>query len=175
MTSEGWAISETSTWQKGVSAARGNGGAHEHLPAAAGGWPTQWDCRIFSFSGQSARDGCGAARWLGRDGWGSELSLGCAGRNILTIPDTGEINFTTTRARSCGLDTGWVWTRDGRVTVPHRNRPLSEKGSQRWLSTAEAAKTVLRPAHMVTEIDLPFLNENNDTPTKINRQWFAHP
>ena len=52
---------------------------------------------------------------------------------------------------------------------------MSEKGSQRWLSTAEAAKTVLRPAHMVTEIDLPFLNVNNDTPTKINRQWFAHP
>src|SRR5690606_37831570 len=36
--------------------------------------------------------------------------------------------------------------------VPNRNRPLSEKESQRWLSTAEAAKTVLRQAHMVTEI-----------------------
>ena len=55
-----------------------------------------------------------------------------------------------------GLATGRVWTRNGRVTVPHRNRPLSEKESQRWLSTAEAAKTVLRQAHiqahMVTEI-----------------------
>ena len=29
----------------------------EHLLAASGGWPTQWDCRIFALSGQSARDG----------------------------------------------------------------------------------------------------------------------
>ena len=115
------------------------------------------------------------------DGWGRELSQGCAGRHILAIQDTSEINFTTTRERSrglgeigkglgrgvllhamlgldaetggiLGLATGRVWTRNGRVTVPHRNRPLSEKESQRWLSTAEAAKTVLRQAHMVTEI-----------------------
>ena len=51
-----------------------------------------------------------------------------------------------------GLAAGRVWTRDGRVTVPHRHRPLSEKESQRWLSTAEAAKTVLARAQMVTEI-----------------------
>lgn len=55
----GWAISETSAWQKGGSAARGNGGAHEYLPAASSGWPTKWDCRIFALFGQSARDGGG--------------------------------------------------------------------------------------------------------------------
>jgi hypothetical protein len=115
------------------------------------------------------------------DGWGAELSQGCAGRHILAIQDTSEINFTTTRERSrglgeigkgsgrgvllhamlgldaetggiLGLAAGRVWTRDGRVTVPHRHRPLSEKESQRWLSTAEAAKTVLARAQMVTEI-----------------------
>jgi len=92
-----------------------------------------------------------------------------------------KLNFTTTRERSRGpgeigkgsgrgvllhampgvdaetggipgLATGRIWTRDGRVTVPHRNRPLSEKESQRWLSTAETARTVLVRAHMVTEI-----------------------
>jgi len=39
------------------SAVRGTGGARAHLPAAPGGRPTQWDCRIPALSGQSARDG----------------------------------------------------------------------------------------------------------------------
>lgn len=115
------------------------------------------------------------------DGWGAELSQSCAGRHILAIQDTSEFNFTTTKERSrglgeigkglgrgvllhamlgvdaetggiLGLATGRIWTRDGRVSVHHRNRPLSEKESQRWLSTAEAAKTVLHQAQMVTEI-----------------------
>ena len=51
-----------------------------------------------------------------------------------------------------GPATGWVWARDCRVTVPHRNRSLSEKETQRWLSTAEAAKTVLHQSNIVTEI-----------------------
>lgn len=71
---------------------------------------------------------------------------GCAGRHILAIQDTREINFTTTRERSrglgeigkcsgrgvllhamlgsdaetdviLGLATGRVWTHDGRVTA----------------------------------------------------------
>ena len=59
MTSEGWVLSDFGDERlaKRGSAARGNGGAHEHLPATSGGWPTQWDCRIFAISGQSARDG----------------------------------------------------------------------------------------------------------------------
>ena len=210
MTSAGWVpgdFEDVRLAKRGVCS-RGNGGAHQPLPAAAGGWPTQWDCRIFALSGPSARDGGGAARWLGLDGWGAELSQGCAGRHILANEDTSDINFTTTRAHSrgpgeigkgsgrgvllhamlgldagtggipdlatgrvwtragcghgpavdtgrawtragCGhgpgLDTDWAWTRagcghgpgvdTGRVTVPQRNRPLSEKGSQRWPET----------------------------------------
>ena len=89
------------------------------------------------------------------DGWGAEHTPRCAGRHILAIQDSSEINFTTTRERSRGLGeigkgagrgvllhamlgvdaeaggipglaTGRIWTRDGRVTVPHRNRPLSQ-------------------------------------------------
>lgn len=129
-------------------------------------------------------------------GWGAELSQGCAGRHILAIQDTSEINFMTTRERSrglgeigkgsgrgvllhamlgvdaetggiLGLATGRIWTRDGRVTVPHRNRPLSEKESQRWLSTAEAAKTVLHQAQMVTEI--------SDRESDIYEKWARLP
>lgn len=130
------------------------------------------------------------------DGWGAELSQGCAGRHILAIQDTSEFNFTTTRERSRGLGeigkgsgrgvllhamlgvdaetggipglaTGRIWTRDGRVSVHHRNRPLSEKESQRWLSTAEAAKTVLHQAQMVTEI--------SDRESDIYEKWARLP
>jgi len=130
------------------------------------------------------------------DGWGAELSQGCAGRHILAIQDTSEFNFTTTKERSrglgqigkgsgrgvllhamlgvdaerggiLGLSTGWIWTRDGRVSVHHRNRPLSEKESQRWLSTAEDAKTVLHQAQMVTEI--------SDRESDIYEKWARLP
>jgi hypothetical protein len=115
------------------------------------------------------------------DGWGAELSQGCAGRHILAIQNTSEFNFTTTKERSrgrgeigkgsgrsvllhamlgvdaktggiLGLTTGRIRTRDGRVSVHHRNRPLPEKESQRWLSTAEDARMVVHQAQMVTEI-----------------------
>jgi hypothetical protein len=36
------------------------------------------------------------------DGWGAELSQGCAGRHILAIQNTSEFNFTTTKERSRG-------------------------------------------------------------------------
>lgn len=130
------------------------------------------------------------------DGWGAELSQGCAGRHILAIQDTSEFNFTTTKERSrglgkigkgsgrgvllhamlgvdaetggiLGLATGRIWTRDGRVSVHHRNRPLSEKESQRWLSTAEDAKTVLHQAQMVTEI--------SDRESDIYEKWARLP
>jgi hypothetical protein len=130
------------------------------------------------------------------DGWGAELSQGCLGRHILAIQDTSKFNFTTTKERSrglgeigkgsgrgvllhamlgvdaetggiLGLAAGRIWTRDGRVTVPHRHRPLSEKESQRWLSMAEAAKTVLRQAHMVTEI--------SDRESDIYEKWARLP
>jgi hypothetical protein len=130
------------------------------------------------------------------DGWGAELSQGCVGRHILAIQDTSEFNFTTTKERSrglgeigkgsgrgvllhamlgvdaetggiLGLATGRIWTRDGRVSVHHRNRPLSEKESQRWLSTAEDAKTVLHQAQMVTDI--------SDRESDIYEKWARLP
>jgi hypothetical protein len=66
-----------------------------------------------------------------------------------------------------GLAAGRIWTRDGRVSVPHRSRPLSEKESHRWLSTAESAKTVLARAHMVTEI--------SDRESDIYEKWARLP
>lgn len=115
------------------------------------------------------------------EGWGAAASAACADLHVLAIQDTSELNFTTTAARRRGLgeigkgsgrgillhamigldaDTGGVlglvsgriWTRAGRVSVPHDKRPLSEKESERWLTTAEAAKPVLARAAMVTEI-----------------------
>ena len=128
------------------------------------------------------------------EGWGAELFEACADRHVLAIQDTSEINFATTKQRDrglgeigkgngrgvllhamlgldaetggiLGLAAGRVWTRHGRVTVPHKDRPLSEKESERWLATAQAAKTVLARAAMVTEI--------SDRESDIYEKW-AH-
>lgn len=48
---------------------------------------------------------------------------------------------------------GAVWTRPGVVATPHRQRPLVQRESRRWLETAEQAKAVLAPAAMVTVVD----------------------
>ena len=114
-------------------------------------------------------------------GWGEQTAVAARGRHVLAIQDTSEFNFATTPERrrglgeigkgigrgalahamvavdagdgSClGLVAGRLWTRPGRVTIPHRKRPLAEKESERWLSTAAAAKTVLDGAAMVTVI-----------------------
>jgi hypothetical protein len=45
-----------------------------------------------------------------------------------------------------GLVGGDVHTRDGVVTEHHRDRPLSERESRRWVETAERAKEVLASA-----------------------------
>lgn len=115
-------------------------------------------------------------------GWGEQTALAAASRHVLAIQDTSEINFRTTVERrrglgeigkgvgrglllhamlaldaqssAClGLVAGQVWTRRGRVSVPHDKRPPQEKESWRWISTAERAKTVLAAATMVTVID----------------------
>ena len=52
-----------------------------------------------------------------------------------------------------GLVAGKIWTRQGRVTVPHDQRPLEQKESERWISTANRAKQVLSAAATVTVID----------------------
>jgi hypothetical protein len=115
-------------------------------------------------------------------GWGEQTAVAAAGRHVLAIQDTSEINFRTTPERrrglgeigkgigrgvllhamlaldaktnSClGLVAGEIWTRKGRVEVAHAKRPLQERESQRWIATAEGAKEVLAAAAMVTVID----------------------
>jgi hypothetical protein len=130
------------------------------------------------------------------EGWGQGASAACAGRHVLAIQDTSEINFTTTPERRRGLGeigkgsgrgvllhamlgmdaetggvlglvAGRVWTREGRVAAPHAERLLSDKESERWLSTAEAAKGVLAGAVMVTEI--------SDRESDIYAKWARVP
>lgn len=112
-------------------------------------------------------------------GWGATTSQVCAGRHVLAIQDTSEINFATTKERRRGLGEigkgvgrgvllhamigldaetggllglvwGWIWTRQGRVKVHHNKRLLKDKESHRWVSTAAKAGTVLAKAAMVT-------------------------
>jgi hypothetical protein len=115
-------------------------------------------------------------------GWAEQTAIAAAGRHVLAIQDTSEINFRTTAERrrglgeigkgvgrglllhamlaldadsnAClGLVAGHIWTRQGRVEVPHEKRRPDEKESWRWISTAEQAKDVLAAAAMVTVID----------------------
>ena len=134
------------------------------------------------------------------EGWGAELSRACAGRHVLAIQDTSELNFVTTKERSRGLgkigkgggrgvllhamlgvdaDTGGllglargrIWTRGERVKASNKAlnkaRPLSQKESERWLATPEAAKAVLSQAEMVTEI--------SDRESDIYEKWARLP
>jgi len=115
-------------------------------------------------------------------GWGEQTAVAAAGRHVLAIQDTSEINFRTkpdrrrglgeigkgtghglllhamlaldAESEAClGLVTGKIWTRQGRVTVPHDKRPLEQKESERWISTANRAREVLSAARMGTVID----------------------
>ena len=115
-------------------------------------------------------------------GWGEQTAVVAAGRHVLAIQDTSEIHFRTTAERrrglgeigkgigrglllhamlaldadnpAClGLVAGQIWTRQGRVAVPHEKRRPDEKELWRWISTAERAKEVLSAATMVTVID----------------------
>jgi hypothetical protein len=112
-------------------------------------------------------------------GWGEPTAGAAVGRHILAIQDTSEINFRTTRGRTRGLGeigkgigrgvllhamvavdaesaacvglvAGDIWTRPGRISVPHAKRPLEQKESRRWVETATAAKKVLASAATVT-------------------------
>jgi len=130
------------------------------------------------------------------EGWGIEAAEACAGRHVLAIQDTSEINFATSEGRRRGLGeigkgsgrglllhamigvdagsgallglvTGKIWTREGRIQVPHGKRALADKESARWLSTAEAAGTVLAKAAMVTEV--------SDREADIYAKWSRLP
>lgn len=114
-------------------------------------------------------------------GWGVQMAAAVAGRHVLAVHDTSEINFRTSpedrrglgeigkgngyglllhamlavdaqSADSLGLVTGEIWTRQGRKTKPHDQRAPDDRESRRWLSTIEASKSVLAAAAMVTVI-----------------------
>jgi hypothetical protein len=116
------------------------------------------------------------------EGWGERTSAAAAGRHILAIQDTSEINFKTQPGRRRGLGkvgqggngrgllvhamaavdavsgsllglvAGKIWTRRGAVRKSHALRDINHKESGRWLTTAEMAKSVLAKAAMVTVI-----------------------
>lgn len=104
--------------------------------------------------------------------WGEMTALAAAGREVLAIQDTSEIGFRTSPGRRRGLGEvgkgnrhglllhamialdavtgqclglvdGQIHTRKGRQTVAHQDRPLEERESHRWLTTAQAAEDVL--------------------------------
>lgn len=113
------------------------------------------------------------------ESWSESTVAAVEGRHVLAIQDTSEIHFNTTARRRRGLGeigkgnhhgvllhpmlavdadngaclgllSGEVWTRQGRRTVSHDNRDLSDKESERWIATALAAKPLLQKAAMVT-------------------------
>ncbi|RAI34802.1 transposase [Rhodoplanes serenus] len=113
------------------------------------------------------------------EGWSSETGPAVAGRHVLAIQDTSEITISTRPGRrrglgeigkgtghgllvhamlaldadtgaSLGLVGGAIWTRQGRQSVVHDKRPLSERESKRWIETGEQAGRVLAAAASVT-------------------------
>jgi hypothetical protein len=113
------------------------------------------------------------------EGWGDQTAAAVAGRHVLAIQDTTEINFQTRPGRrrglgkigkgggrgvllhgmlavdantgSClGLVAGRIWTRRGTVKVAHQKRPSAKKESNRWSTTPEQGKDVLAAAANVT-------------------------
>lgn len=130
------------------------------------------------------------------EGWSDLTASAVAGRHVLAIQDTSEINFRTTPARRRGLGeigkgggrglllhamlavdattggclglvTGRIWTRPGRVKIAHRKRSLKNKESERWLTTAAQSKTVLAAATMITALA--------DRESDIYAEWATLP
>jgi len=113
------------------------------------------------------------------ESWSEGTVVAVEGRHVLAIQDTSEIHFNTTPQRRRGLGeigkgnnhglllhpllavdaddgaclgllSGQIWTRKGRRTTSHDDRELSDKESQRWISTAVAATPLLTKASAVT-------------------------
>ena len=178
MDSTVWAGSGIAAWIRGAALLEGMVvRATSCVRRAAGGGRA----RIVRYGRFLANDKVTLAALLA--GWGEQTALAAAaGRHVLAIQDTSEINFKTTAERRRGLgeigkgsgrgvllhamlaldaDTdaclglvaGEVWTRSGRVTVHHNKRPLEERESRRWLTTPDKAKEVLQAAAAVTVID----------------------
>lgn len=129
------------------------------------------------------------------EGWSEGTSVACAGLHVLAIQDTSDLSFRTTpqtrrglgplgKSRHglllhamlavdaggdglLGLVAGEIWNREGLVETPHSERLFKDKESQRWLSTAKAAKAVLSQAAMVTEV--------SDRESDIYAKWALVP
>ena len=130
------------------------------------------------------------------EGWSERTRGNVAGRHVLAIQDTSEINFRTTKDRqrglgeigkgigrgllahamvavdaangSClGLVAGSIYTRKGRIETPHGKRPPEQKESYRWIKTAAAAKAMLAKASVVTVVA--------DRESDIYAEWAALP
>jgi hypothetical protein len=110
------------------------------------------------------------------------IAAAAAGRHVLAIQDTSEINYEAQRARKRGLgtvgngsDVGLfvhpvlavdgenghclglidvqVWRRLKGKAADYRQQPIEEKESYRWLKGPQRAKAVLPQAAMITVID----------------------
>lgn len=130
------------------------------------------------------------------EGWGQATALSCEGRHVLAIQDLSEVNLGTRSGDKRGLGrighgnahglllhamlavdaddggllglvSGHIWTRPGDVEIPHHKRALADRESHRWLTTAEAAKTVLAKAACVTVIA--------DRESDIYAEWALSP
>jgi hypothetical protein len=113
------------------------------------------------------------------ESWSESTVAAVEGRHVLAIQDTSEIHFNTIPQRRRGLGeigkgnhygvllhpllavdandgtclgllSGQIWTRKGRRTTSHGERELADKESQRWVSTADAARPLLTKAARVT-------------------------
>ncbi len=100
------------------------------------------------------------------ESWSQSTAAAVQGRHVLAVQDTCEVGFPTRAERRRGLGLignghsygvlvhsmiavdadsgaclglvgGAVWNRTVLVTIPHNDRPLSERESRRWLDTAE--------------------------------------
>jgi hypothetical protein len=112
---------------------------------------------------------------------GEEIAGRVAGRHVLAIQDTTELNYQRHARRTCGLGTvgngtdvglflhptlaidadshhclglvgAQVYVRQEGATVDRRQRPIEEKESYRWLKGIEAADDVLKEAARVTHV-----------------------
>jgi hypothetical protein len=115
-------------------------------------------------------------------GWSQQTPTAVRGRHVLAIQDTSEIKFHTRGGRRrglgkvgkgnargvllhammavdadsgvcLGLTGGDVWTRKGKVKIPHDKRDLANKESARWVTTAEQGCEVLAAARTITVVN----------------------
>ena len=130
------------------------------------------------------------------EGWSAQTRIAARGRHVLAIQDTSDIKFATTpddrrglgkvgkgnifgvllhammavdadTGHCLGLAGGKLWTRPGDVKIPHGKRPLAERESARWLTTAAQAKEVLAQARMITVL--------NDREGDLYAHWARTP